>query len=162
MKMQQSEALKLDRFRLVAAILVVGIHVAPFDSISVELDYYLTYCIGRIGVPYFLMLTGYFVLSAYQSEQYREKIRRLVLKLGIMYGCVTILYLPINWYAGKLPHGAGGDIPADFSGWDILSSLVSAGNGAGLPDCGTASDAVWTCENRAGVSGTVHFWTAGG
>lgn len=97
----------LDYFRIIAAFLVVAIHTGPFASVSEGLDYVITYCIGRIGVPFFLMVTGYFVLSAYDSENYPCRIRKTVVKLAVIYLAVTVLYLPLNWYAGNLPHTAG-------------------------------------------------------
>ena len=49
----------LDRFRLVAAVLVVAIHTAPLSDLSETLDFFVTYCAGRLAVPFFLLLTGY-------------------------------------------------------------------------------------------------------
>lgn len=97
----------LDYFRMIAAFLVVAIHTGPFSSVSEGLDYVITYCIGRIGVPFFLMVTGYFVLSAYDSGGYPRRIRKTVRKLAGIYLAVTILYLPLNGYAGNLLHTVG-------------------------------------------------------
>ena len=54
--------LNLDTFRFMVAFLIVAIHVYPFVSINSELDYYFTHVFCRIGVPLFLMITGYFIL----------------------------------------------------------------------------------------------------
>ena len=43
----------IDKFRLVAALLVIAIHTAPFASVDESLDYVLTYGVGRIAVPFF-------------------------------------------------------------------------------------------------------------
>lgn len=51
----------IDNFRLVAAVLIVAIHTAPLASFSDTADFLVTYCFGRIGVPFFLMVTGFFV-----------------------------------------------------------------------------------------------------
>lgn len=54
---KEQENAKIDIFRMVAAFLIVAIHTAPFASVNATLDYLFTYCIGRIGVPFFLMVT---------------------------------------------------------------------------------------------------------
>ena len=59
----------LDLFRIVAAVLVVAIHIAPFELISGNVDLAFTYILGRIAVPFFLMVTGYFVLGEYLTEE---------------------------------------------------------------------------------------------
>lgn len=102
-----------DWFRLLSAFLIVAIHTGPFSGINGDADYYLTYCIGRTGVPFFLMMTGYFVLSGTgapenaRPEEGKRKITRTMKKLGIIYLAATVLYLPLTWYAGNLPRTAG-------------------------------------------------------
>lgn len=97
----------LDDFRLVAAFLVVAIHVGPFSAIQETLDFYLTYVIGRIGVPFYLMVTGYFVLPGFEKKTYFRKVWRFVGRQGILYLAVTVFYLPLSWYAGNLPKTPG-------------------------------------------------------
>ena len=97
----------LDEFRLVAAFLVVAIHIGPFSCFSEKLDLYVTYGAGRLGVPYFLMLTGYFVLTGYREPDYSQKVWRMAGKLALIYLGATILYLPLSWYAGNLPQTPG-------------------------------------------------------
>lgn len=52
----------LDRFRLAGALLVVAIHTSPLTFISAEADFFLTRILARVAVPFFLMVTGQFVL----------------------------------------------------------------------------------------------------
>ncbi len=92
----------IHRFRLAAALMVVAIHIGPFGGVSETADYLITYCLFRVAVPFFLMVAGYFVLSAPgQVGNYVSKMIRL-------YVFATILYLPINWYAGKQIGGITG------------------------------------------------------
>ncbi len=56
---------RLDYFKLTAAFMVVAIHTAPFTCISEEADFAITYCLFRVAVPFFLMVSGYFVVSDY-------------------------------------------------------------------------------------------------
>lgn len=110
--MQEKEQVRyeypyIDIFRVVAALFVVAIHIAPLNSFSERADYFLTYCIGRIAVPFFLIVTGYFTLGGKSLEQKFYKIRKAVYHLGAIYVFVTLLYLPVNYYAGNLPRTWG-------------------------------------------------------
>ena len=56
----------IDNFRLAAALLIVAIHTAPLASFSPTVDFLVTYCFGRVAVPFFFLVTGFFVLAPYQ------------------------------------------------------------------------------------------------
>lgn len=60
--MFMKKTLNLDTFRFIVSFLIVAILVYPFVTINSELDYYFTHVFCRIGVPLFLMITGYFIL----------------------------------------------------------------------------------------------------
>lgn len=116
----------LDIFRLAAAGMIVAIHTGPFSGISEKADTFLTYGAGRIAVPFFFMVTGYFVLSgmagrerggwsgsADGSEEMEagtegKRIWQMVRHLVILYLLITLLYLPVSWYSGNLPKSVGG------------------------------------------------------
>ena len=51
----------LDGFRLAAAVLVVTIHTSPLASVSPLGDFWLTRVLARLAVPFFLMVSGYFL-----------------------------------------------------------------------------------------------------
>ncbi len=90
---------KLDDFKWIAAILVVANHTSPLDSINFTADFLLSRVLARIAVPFFLMVTGYFVLYAAMRED--SGIRRIlhaIKKTGFLYLAVTILYLPVQIY----------------------------------------------------------------
>ena len=53
----------LDRFRLLAAVLVVCNHTSPLEDLSPTADFLLTRVLARIAVPFFLMVSGYFLLQ---------------------------------------------------------------------------------------------------
>lgn len=94
---------------MVAAFLIVAIHTAPFESVNETLDYLFTYCIGRIGVPFFLMVTGCFVLAPYyrKKENSVQKLKKQLIKMLALYGISILLYLPVNIYAEQLPDSFG-------------------------------------------------------
>ena len=100
----RKEYAAIDIFRLASAFMIVAIHTGPLENISKTADYLVTYCIGRIAVPFFLMVTGYFVLAGFN----RKKIEKYLLRTLMMYVGATLLYLPFTIYAGNLPKGAGG------------------------------------------------------
>ena len=51
----------LDRFRLAVAVLVVAIHTGPLASFAPGWDLWLTRGLARVAVPFFFMVTGYFL-----------------------------------------------------------------------------------------------------
>ncbi|ROR28719.1 serine/alanine racemase [Mobilisporobacter senegalensis] len=89
----------LDSFRLAAAFLIVAIHTSPLISMSAIADFILTRIIARVAVPFFFMVTGYFIYSHIEKKDTRYIIG-FCKKLGITYLISVILYLPLNWYAG--------------------------------------------------------------
>lgn len=58
----------LDYFKIITALLVIAIHTSPLTSFNVEADFVLTRVIARTAVPFFLMVTGYFLLPRYIWE----------------------------------------------------------------------------------------------
>ncbi len=95
----------IDYFRLIAALFVIAIHIGPFESCSSTVDYLFTYCLGRIAVPFFLMVTGYFVIAPYIISQFEKKhaLKKYLLKNTGLYLGATIFYLPLALYADNLP-----------------------------------------------------------
>lgn len=102
----------IDRFRLAAAYMVIAIHVSPFAIWDPYVDSLITGCLCRVAVPFFFMVTGYFVLSPYagcrEGVYIKRVFRRYIMKNTGLYLAVTILYLPISLYAGQVPHSAAG------------------------------------------------------
>ena len=97
----------IDRFRQVAALLIVGIHTYPLSSISESLNFLVVNIFSRIAVPFFLMVTGYFLLPQYFSKE-KSSAKQLVCfikKTGLYYAIATALYLPISIYAGYYSEG---------------------------------------------------------
>lgn len=96
----------IDYFRFAAAFMVIAIHIAPFSVVDEEIDFLLTYCLGRIAVPFFLMTTGYFVLAPYVFGGFERKnsLHKYLLKNIGLYLAATLLYLPLTVYSGNLPH----------------------------------------------------------
>ena len=99
----------IDWFRILAAVMVIAIHTGPFSKISSDMDYLITYCVGRVAVPFFLMTTGYFVLGPVLTGRTggEQRVIRFLKKTLILYAISIFLYLPVNIYAGGMPRSAG-------------------------------------------------------
>lgn len=121
----------LDWGRLLAAMLVVAIHTSPLGSFSAEADFVLTRILARLAVPFFLMCSGYFLLGEAGAA---GRFGRFAHKTLLLYAGASLLYLPLNLYAGHL-QGLG---PADwlrlllFDGtfyhlWYLPAVLLGAG-----------------------------------
>lgn len=120
---QRKNYAAVDNFRLIAALLIVAIHTAPLASFCDTADFLATYCFARVAVPFFLMVTGYFVLAPYQRKirdrgffqrggaawktQSSESVRKFLKKTAALYAISTLLYLPLKIYAGNISHTIG-------------------------------------------------------
>lgn len=100
----------LDRFRLIAAFMVVCIHTSPLDSVTPLGDFVLTRIFCRVAVPFFLMISGHFLAAG----QWRS-LGRFWRKTLLLYGLAILLYLPLNWYTGSP------------SGWGWIKALLTDG-----------------------------------
>lgn len=85
----------LDRARLLAAVLVVCIHTGPLSSVSPGWDFWLTRVLARTAVPFFLMVTGYFLARGGWKDT-----GRFLKKTALTYLAAVALYLPLNLYGG--------------------------------------------------------------
>ena len=86
----------VDLYRLPAAFLVIAIHVSPLAFINETADFILTRVIARTAVPFFIMITGYFVLP---------KISGSAIPLNVL--VLTIVYSAISSKTRRLPAFSG-------------------------------------------------------
>lgn len=85
----------LDRFRLAAVVLMICNHTGPLSSVSAGWDFWLGHILARIVVPFFLMVSGYFIA---RSEW--KSTGRFLKKTALTYLAAVALYLPLNLYNG--------------------------------------------------------------
>lgn len=100
--MRNQKTINMDACRLLAAFMIVAIHTYPLEKINPNLDYFFTRIIFRIAVPFFLMVTGYFLIPKILKNKsaligYSKKILKL-------YVISIIIYLPVNIYMGYFNH----------------------------------------------------------
>ncbi len=100
----------IDEFRLAAALLVITIHTSPLASCSETGDFFLTRVIARVAVPFFLMESGFFLISQYARDAGR--LWAFLKKTAVLYGISIAVYLPLNLYNGY------------FSGKHFLPELI--------------------------------------
>ena len=84
----------IDRFRLLAAWMVVAIHTLPFASFGGVWDGVLTLTLGRVAVPFFFMTSGFFLFGGGVADW--GAVGRFCRRTAGMYALAMLLYLPIN------------------------------------------------------------------
>lgn len=102
----------LDSCKILAALLVIAIHTSPLSSFNGGADFVLTRIIARMAVPFFLMVTGYFLLPQYLFARGKDlqPLLRFFKKTLVLYAVAVVVYLPVNLYAGQLRGADVGDI----------------------------------------------------
>ena len=86
-----------DRFRLPAALLVVAIHTGPLLSVSPLANDLLTDIWGRIAVPFFFAVSGWFLVPRLRREG-AAALGSFLKKTLLLYLLSALLYLPLNLY----------------------------------------------------------------
>ena len=86
-----------DRFRLPAALLVVAIHTGPLLSVSPLANDLLTDIWGRIAVPFFFAVSGWFLGPRLRREG-AAALGPFLKKTLLLYLLSALLYLPLNLY----------------------------------------------------------------
>lgn len=102
----------IDCMKYISAFLVVAIHISPLQSIHGMSDFILTRIVARIAVPFFFMVSGYFVLSG--SKRHNEKVLRFLKKTCLLYLAAMVLYLPVNYYTGYFHELKAGTVLRDI------------------------------------------------
>lgn len=98
--MSQRAYPNIDRFRLIAALMVVAIHTFPWAFLGGAWDTVLTLTLCRLAVPFFFVTTGFFLFRDGFADP--AQVRRFLVRTAGMYGLAMLLYLPINLYAHQL------------------------------------------------------------
>ena len=83
----------LDILKYVSAILIIVLHLRPFQNFSNELDLLFNNIITRICVPIFFLITGYFV--AIKERDNPNYIKDYIKKMIPLYLVWSTIYLPI-------------------------------------------------------------------
>lgn len=82
----------LDLFRFLSSIIIIVLHVRPFFTVSYEIDMAINNIIGRICVPFFFFISGYF--AAKQEQKKPDYIRSYIRSMIPVYLLWSAVYLP--------------------------------------------------------------------
>lgn len=88
----------LDYFRIIAALLIIAIHTSPLLSYSKLGDFILTRIIARVAVPFFFMLSGFFLISRHNYNY--DKLKNFLKNTIFIYSIAILIYIPLNIYNG--------------------------------------------------------------
>lgn len=98
----------IEVFKYIAAVLVIAIHTSSLETYSADGDFILTRVLARVAVPFFFMVTGYFVLPKCMDKQTGLSVlKKKVFQLSLLYLAVTVLYLPLQIYKGTFKQEQG-------------------------------------------------------
>ena len=87
----------IDVFRVIAAVLIVAIHISPLEGLTETGDFVLTRVVARLAVPFFFMTSGFFLLRPPFDF---KKLLGFVKRTAIIYLIATVIYIPVNIYDG--------------------------------------------------------------
>lgn len=95
----------IEQFRVILAMMVVAIHCLPLHHSWPDGDILITLTLFRIAVPFFFMISGYYVfsdLATHNSYPARHRVWQFIKKQLQVYLIATLLFLPLAWYSGML------------------------------------------------------------
>ncbi len=93
----------IDRFRIIAALLVITIHTSPLTSVDDTADFVLTRILARVAVPFFFMASGFFLFSRRDSDVLSAgRLLSFLKRTALLYVAAVLLYLPLNVYNGTI------------------------------------------------------------
>lgn len=86
----------VDIFKFIAATMVVGIHCAPLNSYNQFLNNVIFQGVSRIAVPFFFMISSFFLFSKMKLEVGKEKkvLIHYIKRMGLLYLFWFIVFLP--------------------------------------------------------------------
>lgn len=87
----KKEYFAVDIFRLIFAIGIVALHLSPLEDICGICNYFLINVITRIGVPFFFLVSGFFL---YKKIYDYDKVKMYINKLMKQYLIYTFIYMP--------------------------------------------------------------------
>ena len=118
----------LDRFRIAAAVLVAAIHTSPLTTYTADGDFFLTRVLARLAVPFFFLVTGYFL-----SRSEWNSLPRFLKKTGLLYLAGGIHGLPAGDHrVGSQVFEDGGQAVAGAHSQKTVFFLGGSHRGGGL------------------------------
>lgn len=89
----------LDISKFMAALFVVGIHSGPFYSYSSELQYYVFSVFGRLAVPFFFIISAFFLTKSIKkragTRQENSVVWHYMKRILMLYFAWYLIYIPM-------------------------------------------------------------------
>lgn len=95
---------QIDVLEFVFAILIVCLHISGNDQESIV--YLIGQYVGRIGVPFFFAVSGFFAYQKVKDGSPLEYLKRQEIKLLRIFLIWTLIYLPITFHVAYINHGS--------------------------------------------------------
>ena len=96
------EFIAIDIFKFIGALLVVAIHIPPFDDVNETFSYEFQQVFCRLAVPFFFLSSGFFLGGKLKDSR---KLFQYLKHIATMYFIWTALYFPQMiqkyWEAGS-------------------------------------------------------------
>lgn len=114
----------VDLMKVIAAIMVVNLHIGMLNTYSMEIDYYLK-AICRIAVPFFFMTSGFFLYRKINRNpnQERNLIRQFIIRILKLYCFWFLALLPLSVYTMSLEP----EKSVLLQLWSIIRSILFSG-----------------------------------
>lgn len=90
---EKKEFVMLDHWRVLCAFFVAAIHLSPFRDVSPLVDFLICNIIARVAVPFFFLISGFFLQSKIDSK---EATLKYLKHIGGLYLVYTLMYLPLK------------------------------------------------------------------
>ena len=85
----------VDLFKFISALLVVSIHIPPFESYNHVINYGFENYLARIAVPFFFVASGYFLFRKTSYKRFDTNVLLIyVWKIFRLYLVWTVIYFP--------------------------------------------------------------------
>jgi len=92
----EKRIISIDIARIIAALLVVSIHVSVFYEFS-SFNFFLNNIIARLAVPFFFVVSGYFAAIKLRGPDGNSYIWEYVKKIFFVYAAWSIVYFPFDF-----------------------------------------------------------------
>ena len=90
MNQKSNRYAQIDVLEFVFAILIVCLHISGNDQKSIV--YIIGQYVGRIGVPFFFAVSGFFAYQKVKAGSPREYLKRQEIKLLRIFSIWTLIY----------------------------------------------------------------------
>lgn len=91
----------VDIFRYLFALIVVSIHVHPFEDFNVNLGCFIDVILPRLAVPYFFIISGYFLIEKIENGGGQQQVYKQLKNIFVEFIPWSVIYYLIDVYDFK-------------------------------------------------------------